>query len=429
MSTLHVSFCRPDIDDPAVAAVVETLRSGALATGSQVHALEEAVKALVHSAYALAVTSVTAALHLAIEALGAKQGDAVLVPTMAFAAGAEALRYQGATPVLVDCDPTTLNMDLTDAVRKVEQLSSHTPPGRLPWGLSLVGVIPVHVAGLMMDIDAVRELASQWGIWTVEDAAQAFPAAWRKDHRADWEPCGQGTAAITCFSLCAPKTIPAGEGGMIVTNHERLFVRMRQMSLHGLSGETAECYSGCGEPNDPRDWDYKIVAPGFHYSMAEVAAALERHQLARAEQMRKRRHRIAERYCSALSRFEELELPPAHGDRVHAWQLFPIQLRLSDLTIDRAAFVRELARRGVTASAHWRPLHLHPYYQETFGWRPEEFPVATAVWQRLVSLPIFSAMTDQEIDTVIDAVTDVCTRFRRSGATVLPWHVRPEGRA
>jgi dTDP-4-amino-4,6-dideoxygalactose transaminase len=432
MSTVPVSFCRPDIDDPAVAAVVDTLRSGSSSTGRHVQALEDAVRTLIHSTYALVVNSVSAALHLALEALGTKHGDAVLLSTMSFVAAAEALRHLGATPVLVDCDSLTLNMDLTDAVRKVEQLASHTPPGRLPWGLSLVGLMPAHVAGLMMDVDALRDVTSQWGIWTVEDAAQAFPAAWRRDERSEWQPCGDGTATITCLSLSAPRTISAGECGMIVTNHERLYTRMRRMSVHGLSGEASECYSGDGELNDPRNWDYKVVAPGFHYNMADVAAALELHQLARAEQMRERRQRIAERYADALCHFDEIELPPAHRDRIHAWQLFPIQLRLPQLTIDRAEFVRELARRGVTASVHWRPLHLHPYYQQTFGWRPEEFPVATAVWQRLVSLPIFSAMTDQEIEAVIGAVADICTRFRRAGATVLPGHtpllgVRPRG--
>jgi perosamine synthetase len=280
----------------------------------------------------------------------------------------------------------------------------------------------------MMDIDAVRDLTSQWGIWNVDDATQAFPAAWRRDHRAEWQPCGH-TAAITCFALHAPVTTAAGDGGMIVTNHERLYARMRQMSLHGLSGETSESCFSAAEANDPSNWDYKIIAPGFDYILNDLAAALQLHQLARAQQMREQRQQIAARYCEALCHFDELELPPVHIDRVHAWQLFPIQLRLPQLTIDRVGFVRELARRGVTASVHWRPLHLHPYYQETFGWQPEEFPVATAVWQRLVSLPIFSAMTDQEIDAVTRAVADICTRFRRSGAAVLPWHIPPEARA
>ena len=407
MPSLTIPFARPDITDTEVEAVTAVLRSGWLTTGPRVREFEESFKACVRSSHALAVNSCTAALHLAVEALGVKPGDAVLVPTMTFAATAEVVRYQGATPVLVDCDPQTFNMDLTDALRKVEQLGSHTPPGRLPWGLTLAGMIPVHVAGLMLDMDAVQELASQWGIWVVEDAAHAFPAAWRRTSRDPWQVCGEGTATVTCFSFYANKTITTGEGGMAVTNHPRLLTRMRQMALHGLSSDAWNRYARGG------NWDYQIVAPGFKYNLTDIAAAIGIQQLARAELMRRARERIAAWYLDALHDLDVIELPTVNPHRQHAWHLFPIQLRLHALRIDRAEFMRELAELGVSTSVHWRPLHLHPYYRDTFGWQPGEFPVATAVWERLVSLPLFSAMTDDEVAAVIEAVRNVCGRFRR----------------
>lgn len=412
MRSLRVPFARPDITDSEIEAVTAVLRSGWLTTGPRVREFEELFKAQVRSSHALAVNSCTAALHLAVEALGVKPGDAVLVPTMTFAATAEVVRYQGATPVLVDCDPQTFNMDLTDALRKVEQLGSHTPPGRLPWGLTLVGMIPVHVGGLMMDMEAVQEFASQSSIWVVEDAAHAFPAAWRLTSRDAWQRCGEGTATVTCFSFYANKTITTGEGGMAVTNHPRLLARMREMALHGLSSDAWNRYASGG------NWDYQILAPGFKYNLTDIAAALGIQQLARAELMRRARERIAQCYFDAFQDLDEIELPPSNPHRQHAWHLFPIQLRLHMLKIDRAEFMRELGELGVSTSVHWRPLHLHPYYRDTFGWQPGEFPVATAVWERLVSLPVFSAMTDDEIAAVIEAVRNVCGRFRRRAVSL-----------
>ena len=401
-----VPFFRPDIGEREVEEVVATLRSGWLTTGPRVRLFETAFGEAVHAPHRVAVNSCTAALHLAVEALGLRPGQAVLVPTMTFAATAEIIRYAGAVPVLVDCDPTDMNIDLIDAARKVEQLELRRPPGNLPRGLSVAGIIPVHVAGMMMDIDALQRFASRHGIWRVEDAAHAFPAAWRRSRVAAWQRCGEGTATITCFSFYANKTITTGEGGMVVTNHPRLAERMRLMALHGLSADAWERYSGKGS------WDYRIVAPGYKYNLTDIAASIGIHQLARAEQMRARREHIARTYRDAFADIDEIDLPREDGDRLHAWHLFPIKLRLDQLGIDRDEFVRELSQAGIGCSVHWRPLHLHPYYEQTFGWHPREFPVATSVWKRLVSLPIFSAMHEAEVAAVILAVKQLCARHR-----------------
>jgi len=194
---------------------------------------------------------------------------------------------------------------------------------------------------------------------------------------------------------------------MAVTDDGNLAGRLRLMSLHGLSHDSWLRYSNNGS------WDYKIIAPGFKYNLTDIAAALGIHQLQRAEEMRLRRENLAGLYMKSLADVDEIELPPDDSDRIHSWHLFPIKLRLDRLAIDRDAFIRELKQAGVGCSVHWRPLHLHPYYEKTFGWKPEDFPVATAVWKRLVSLPIFSAMKAAEAEYVIATIRGLCTRYAR----------------
>jgi perosamine synthetase len=413
MNRIQVPFFRPSLGEAEVAEVTATLRSGWLTTGPRVHDLERRFAAAVGATRAVAVNSCTAALHLAVEVLGLGPGQAVLVPAMTFAATAEVVRYQGAVPILVDCDPVTTNMDLDDAARKLVQLRCGDLPSALPRDLSPVGIIPVHVGGLMMDMDAVQQFASAHGLWIVEDAAHAFPAAWRRAPGEPWQRCGAGTASVTCFSFYANKTITTGEGGMATTENAALAERMRLLSLHGLSREAWGRYSGGGS------WDYRILAPGYKYNLTDIAAAIGIHQLARAEAMRRQREGLAARYLAALAEVEEIELPPTDGNRVHAWHLFPIRLRLERLAITRNAFLDELKSQGVGSSVHWRPLHLHPYYEQTFGWRSEDLPVATAVWERLVSLPLFPGMRDEEIEHVIRTVRALCAAHTRKG--------RPQG--
>jgi perosamine synthetase len=407
---IDVPFFRPQISEAEVEEVIATLRSGWLTTGPRVKRFEESFAAAVSAPCAIALNSCTAALHLAVHALGLRAGDGVLVPAMTFAATAEVVRYQGAIPILVDCDSRTLNMDLIDAERKVTQITSGAAVAGLPRDLRVVGMIPVHVGGLMMNVEEIGAFAKRHHLWVVEDAAHAFPAAWRKPGQP-WQYCGQQTAAISCFSFYANKTITTGEGGMAVTADHELAAQLRLMSLHGLSHDAWGRYSGHGS------WDYRILAPGYKYNMTDVAAAIGIHQLARAEEMRLGRERIAQEYLHRLTDVEEIELPPLDPDRIHAWHLFPIRLRLESLTIDRNAFIRELNEAGVACSVHWRPLHLHPYYEETFGWRPTDLPATSAVWIRLVSLPLFSSMRRDEIDAVVNAMQAICARSSRGLST------------
>ena len=342
-----------------------------------------------------------------MHALGLRPGDGVLVPALTFAATAEVVRYEGGIPILVDCDPSTLNMDLQHAERTVAHLGSGGALAGLPRDVRVVGMIPVHVGGMMMNVDEINAFASRHNLWVVEDAAHAFPAAWRRSPEEPWQYCGQQTAAVSCFSFYANKTITTGEGGMAVTDDAELAARMRLLSLHGLSQDAWDRYSGKG------GWDYRILAPGYKYNMTDIAAAIGIHQLARAEDMRRAREAIAHEYLQRLGDVEELELPPIDGDRIHAWHLFPIRLRLES-TDDRSRHLHaRVGPAGVSCSVHWRPLHLHPYYEETFGWRPDDLPVASTVWTRLISLPLFSAMRREEIDAVVGAIRAVCERASR----------------
>jgi perosamine synthetase len=395
----QVPFYRPEITGDEVEEVTTALKSGWLTSGPRVRRFEQEFADAVGASQSLALNSCTAALHLAVNALELEPGMGALVPTMTFAATAAVVRYQGAVPILVDCDPVTFNMSLDDAARKLSRFRSK--------GAQVAGMIPVHVGGLMMDMDEVNSFASEHGLWVVEDGAHAFPAAWRRAPGDPWRRCGAGTAAVTCFSFYANKTITTGEGGMVVTNNTLLAERMKLMSLHGLSRDAWDRYSKGGS------WDYRIIAPGFKYNMTDIAAAIGIHQLARAEEMRRKRERIAAIYRDAFSAVEEIELPVDDSNRIHSWHLFPIRLQLARLTIDRNMFIEELSQSGVGSSVHWRPLHLHPYYQESFGWLPEDCPVATETWVRLVSLPLFPGMREEEIEHVIHTVKLLCARYAR----------------
>ncbi len=405
---MNVPFFRPALDEGEIAEVADALRSGWLTTGPRTQRFEEEFARSVGARHAVAVNSCTAALHLATEALGLAADQVVLVPTMTFAASAEVVRYAGAVPLLVDCEPVTLNLDLADAEGKLEDLAAGRFAEVLGAAREPVGIIPVHVGGRMLDVGALRAFAERHRLWIAEDAAHAFPAAWRPGPEEPWQRCGEGTADVTCYSFYANKTITTGEGGMAVTERDDLAGRIRSMSLHGLSRDAWGRYTSKGA------WDYRILAPGYKYNLTDVAAALGLEQLTRAESMRQARERLALGFIEQLAGVDEIELPGVPEDRIHSWHLFQVKLRLDRLEIDRDRFLEELRERGIGYSVHWRPLHLHPYYRETFGWEPDHLPVASAVWRRTVSLPIFPAMTGKEHRAVVAAVEEICGRFRRT---------------
>lgn len=405
---LNVPFMRPEMGEEEIGEVIETLRSGWLTTGPKVKLFEQSFADAVHAPFAVAVNSCTAALHLAVEALGLQAGQAVLIPSMTFAATAEIVLYKKAIPVLVDCDSLTGNMDLEDARRKIQLLRSGDLSFVAEENVEIVGIIPVHVGGYMLDINKIKEFAEEFGLWIVEDAAHAFPAAWRSSESAEWQFCGENTADVTCYSFYANKTITTGEGGMAVTHNELLAERIRLMSLHGLSRDAWKRYT------DKGTWDYQIVMPGYKYNLTDIAAAIGIHQINRAEKMRCQRSQIAEFYLRELHQLEGIELPPNDINRLHSWHLFPLRLNLENLSISRNEFIEELKKQGINCSVHWRPLHLHPLYAEQFGWRVHHLPAATHLWERLVSLPIFPGMTGAEAEYVVNTIVNLCSTHSKT---------------
>lgn len=404
---MKVPFFRPSISESAIDEVSEVLRSGWLTTGLRAKRFEDAFGAAVGAPFAVAVSSCTAALHLALEALELKPGQAVLVPTMTFTATAEVVQYAGALPIFVDCDAENLHLDLEDAECKVLAATNGELPGT-EGGVEVVGMIPVHVGGSMMDPERTRQFAARHGLWVVEDAAHAFPAAWREASGQAWVRCGERTANVTCFSFYANKPITTGEGGMAVTADEAIAENIRRMSLHGLS---LNAWQRAGR----KGWDYRVVSRGFKYNLSDIAAAIGLHQVERAEELRRRRTHWATRYREKLAAIEELELPPAPPDRIHAWHLFQVRLRPGSLRLQRDELIDELQNAGVSTTVHWRPLHLHPHYQRSYGWPSDLCPVASSIWPRVVSLPLFPSMTVDEHDHVVGALSRLCRQHAVHG--------------
>lgn len=383
MRETFLPFALPDLDETEFAEIKESLESGWVTTGPKVRRFEAEFAAAVGAKHAVAVNSCTAAMHLALEAIGLRQGDEVITTPYTFAATAEVVRYFDARPVLVDVDARDLNMraDLLEA--------AITPRTR--------AILPIHIAGLPAELDAIREVAQRHDLPVIEDAAHAFPAQYK----------GQvigSLSSFTCFSFYATKTITTGEGGMICTDDDRWADRCRIMALHGISKDAWKRYTAEGS------WYYEIVAPGYKYNMTDMAAGMGLAQLRKAERMWLRRRAIAERFNAAFGALPALQTPYDRPDCQHAWHLYMLRLNLKQLKIDRAQFADELKRRNIGISVHFIPLHLHPYYRDMFGYRPADFPVAHGEYLREISLPIYSKMSDADVQDVIDAVGDLVAR-------------------
>jgi dTDP-4-amino-4,6-dideoxygalactose transaminase len=383
MTQPFLPFALPEIGDEEIAEVVDTLRSGWITTGPKAKRFEEDFIAYLGdpSLQAIAVNSATAGLHLALEALGIGPGDEVITTTHTFTATAEVVRYLGADVVLVDVDPATLNID----PRAVE--AAITPRTK--------AIVPVHYAGLAADMGAMLDIARRHGLKVVEDAAHALPTT-----------CGGalvGTlASDACvFSFYANKTMTTGEGGMLVTRDTALAKRARVMRLHGMSRDAFDRYS-----SSVPSWAYEIVAPGFKYNLTDIAAALGLQQLKRIEGFQRRREAIAARYDAAFADLPLITPPrPAPGDR-HAWHLYVV--RLADgAPLVRDRFIERLFEAGIGCSVHFIPLHLHPYWRDRYGLVPAQFPHSQHAYERMLTLPLYTRMSDGDVERVVTTVRDL----------------------
>ncbi|MCC6993621.1 MAG: DegT/DnrJ/EryC1/StrS aminotransferase family protein [Deltaproteobacteria bacterium] len=401
---MSVPFFRPSITEAEIAEVVATLRSGWLTTGPRTRQFEQDFARTVGARHAVAVNSCTAALHLALEAVGLRRGELVLVPTMTFGATAEVVRYFDAIPVLVDCEPDTLCIDVGRARATLEELAAGRATAGLapPYG-KVRAIIPMHYGGQVADVAAVRQLATEYDLSVIDDAAHTLPAYYRDPAAPDgWQMVGR-SADIACFSFYANKCITTGEGGMAVTDSDQHAARMRVMSLHGMSKDAWKRFTAEGS------WYYELVAPGFKYNLTDIASAIGLVQLGRAEALWQERRALAAAYHAALGELPGLTLPVERPDRRHSWHLYAIRI---DPAVwgERAGFIQALKEHGIGASVHWMPLHLHPYYRDTYGYQPGLFPVAEAAWPGLVSLPLFPGMTRAELAEVVAAFRAILTK-------------------
>lgn len=376
-----VPFHRPAIGEGEVAAAVESLTSGWLTTGPKTQEFEERFAAAVRARYAVALNSATAALHLSLAALDIGPGDEVIIPTMTFASAAEVVLAVGATPVLVDSVEGTLAID-TDAA--IEQVTEKTR-----------AIMPMHYGGVPVDLGPLMKIAAESPqISIVEDAAHAFPAS------GDYGPLG-GQSHGACFSFYANKTITTGEGGMFTTNDEAFADRVRRLSLHGLSRSAWKRFETRSA------WDYDIVEPGWKYNMTDLAAAIGVAQLDRAADMRDQRHAIATEYDDRLGSIEGIT--PIAMDRREgsACHLYVIRLDAAHTGVSRSEMISHLMQEGIGTSVHYRPLHMHSYYERRFGYHANDFPVAAATFNEIVSIPLYPGMTKAQVDRVVQAISSL----------------------
>jgi len=377
---LKIPFAKVDCSGNELKYIQEVLNSGWMTTAGKTQLLEKKFSEYIGSKFACAVNSCTAALHLALEAIGIGPEDKVLVPSMTFTASAEIIRYLGADPVFYDVDYAT-RLATPDILK--DALSHH--PG-------IKAVMIVHFGGQAADMDAILPLCRSRGVRIIEDAAHAFPSR----RSGKWI----GTFGdITCFSFYANKTITTGEGGMLVTDDETLFKRCKVMRLHGIDRDIWNRFT-----TDESTWEYDVVAPGFKYNLADLNAAVGLAQLERAETMRKARQRCAAKYFELLRDCPHLDLPGLEvAMEDHAWHLFPVVLR-SSAPVSRNRMIELLFERGIGTSVHYKPLHRMSYYRERYGLQPEAFPNTERIWQGTFTLPIYPSLRTEDVEYISETL-------------------------
>jgi len=379
-----VPFHRSHVGEEEIAAVVKTMRSGSLTLGPKTHEFQQEFARTVGAAHAIAVNSCTAALHLALDALDLPRGAEIITSTLTFPATASAIVHAGARPVLADVSSDTMNLDPRDVVRKI------TPRTK--------ALVPVHFAGHPASMDELGEIAAESGLRIVDDAAQALPA----NHR------GRMIGTIgdaTAFSFYATRSLTTGDGGMMTTSNAELANRMWTRRLHGMSWEN-------GNRRNSRH-GYDVTYPGFKYNMTDIAAAIGLVQLHRLPSLHERRREIAARYTNLLAEVAEIRLPNTRPDVDHAWQSYVVRVRPEMLRVERDGILATLNKKGVGASVQLAPLHTHSYYRSSLCLTDEDFPVASDAAKTMISLPLFTLMSDDDVLYVADTLRKTLKSSRR----------------
>ncbi len=383
----QVPYALPDIREEEIQQVVEALRSGWITTGPKVAEFERRFGDYVGSPHALALNSCTAALHLALLGAGVGNGDEVITTPLTFCATVNTIIHTGAKPVLADVEPETLCLSPQAVKAKI------TPRTK--------AILPVHYAGCPADMAAFKALADEHGLALIEDAAHAIGTM------SGGRPVG-GIGDFTCFSFYATKNLTTGEGGMLTARDGAALDRLKQLSLHGMSRDAWKRYTAAGS------WWYLVEAAGFKYNLTDLAAGLGLAQLERFDEMQRIREQYVRRYHEAFGA-AGFELPPDStrpGDR-HSWHLYVLRLDPDRILLDRGDFISALKEAGVGTSVHFIPIHLHPFYQQELGVRPGDFPVTERAYDRMVSMPLYPRMSDEDVDHVIERTVELAGRHRR----------------
>lgn len=376
-------FAAPSIGEDEIAELIGVLSSDWISTGPLTKKFEQEFGEYIGAKHAAAVNSCTAGLHLSLLAAGIGPGDEVVTSTFTFCSTANVIVHAGARPVLVDIDRDTRNLDPR---RVKEAITDKTR-----------AIIPVHYGGHPCDMESLLQIAKENDLLVVEDAAHGIGAEYQGRKVGN-------LGDIASFSFYATKNITTGEGGMVTTSDDCLAEKVRVMSLHGISHDAWHRYEMLGS------WYYEVLCPGFKYNMTDVQAALGIHQLRKITDFLARRDYLAQLFHEKLSKIPVVEIPTVRPGVKHAWHLYTILLKDGLLDCDRAEFIKELTAEGIGTSVHFIPVHLHPYYQQEWGFKKGDFPVAEDVYERLISLPLYPKMTDTDAEDVIDAVRTVAER-------------------
>lgn len=382
-----IEFAVPTIGKDEIEEVVDTLKSGWITMGRKTKMFEEQFASYIGTKHAISVNSATSGLHLALDCCGIKEGDEVILPVMTFVATAEAVEYLGAKPVFVDCDEKTFNINIDDVRRKITDKTK--------------AVIPVHMAGQPADILDIVKIAEEAGIKTIEDAAHALPS------KIDGKIIG-GIGDVTVFSFYATKTLTTGEGGMITTDDDDIANNIQIKRLHGMDRDAWKRYDNSGS------WEYDVTMLGYKYNMTDIAASMGIHQLRKVNLFRDRREYIAQRYTDAFSKIDGIATPFIKDNIQHSWHLYIIKLDIDNLLISRNDFMNELKKNKINTSVHFKPLHMFSYFKNKYGYKNADFPNASFLFDRIVSLPIYPSMTEEDIKYVIDTITTVVSMNKKS---------------
>jgi perosamine synthetase len=402
MERKRIPLFRPQFSEDDVKSIAEVLQSGYLTTGEICVKFEAMFAERIGVSHAISTSSCSAALHLIMAASDIGTGDIVFIPSLGFASDILAVEWQGATPVLVDCEPESLCINPEKLQNAIEEIKTRFITSAAQSNqYRLKAVISVDYAGQMADYSALRRICKQYNMLLIEDGSHALPSYWRQDKDSPWHPSGC-VADIACFSFYPNKPMTTGEGGMIVTNDDKIAKKIRCMRSFGFESRSSR--------GAPFKWDREITCCGYKYNLPDIAAALGIRQLEQLDQLYQGRLKIAQGYSDNLRNYKEIKIPEELPDRKHSWHIYAIQLKSPGNIEKRDSIMLELYNRGIETSVHWVPLHMHKYFSSRLLYYPD-LSITETIYPSLISLPVFPSMSEEELNYVTTVLIDVLKEY------------------